>query len=73
LCDLNRGNKWSFEPDANLFGSSKIMSRGSAAEAQVVSGDQTTGTVDDSASIFKKHNFLPTVQNFLIFEKISLQ
>ena len=47
MCDLNRGNKWSFEPDANLFGSSKIMSRGSAAEAQVVSGDQTTGTADD--------------------------
>jgi hypothetical protein len=50
LCDLNRGNKWSFEPDANLFGNSKIMSRWSAAEVQVLSGDQTTGTADDEIS-----------------------
>jgi hypothetical protein len=26
-----------------------------------------------SASIFKKHNFLPAVQNFLIFEKIAIK
>ena len=50
MCDLNRGNKWSFEPDANLFSNSKIMSRWSAAEVQVLSGDQTTGTADDDIS-----------------------